>query len=179
MDIYGLWSQAGDTLRIETGGRFWASIPKEDWPKDDNSLAKVWDEKWGDRRQELVFIGMDISEKEIFAKLDSCLLTDEEMLMEEKWKEFEDPIELDEEEEPHHHHDHHHDHHVHVHSENCSHDHMDEDSEKHTILLKNKRRTGVTTEEEETTSTVIEDSSEKKRKLEESSVLDPKKLKSE
>ena len=175
MDIYGLWSQAGDTLRIETGGRFWASIPKEDWPKDDNSLAKVWDEKWGDRRQELVFIGMDISEKEISAKLDSCLLTDEEMALEESWKNFEDPIELDEEEDPH----------VHVHGENCSHEEH-HDAEMHTILLKNKRRltTNVDGNEEgvilpNVDTSALAESSDKKRKLEDAEPSETKKLKSD
>ncbi|KAG2386613.1 hypothetical protein C9374_002357 [Naegleria lovaniensis] len=162
MDIYGLWSQAGDTLRIETGGRFWASIPKEDWPKDDNSLAKIWDEKWGDRRQELVFIGMDISEKDISAKLDSCLLTDEEMAMDDKWKDFEDPIELDEEEEASH---------THTHGDACAHDasdnhdHHDDTSEKHTIIFKNKRKMHATTEENGHKDTAPEDDTDKKRKL--------------
>ncbi|KAL9654441.1 hypothetical protein ABK040_010464 [Willaertia magna] len=193
MDTYGLWSQAGDTLRIETGGRFWASIPKEKWPKDDDSLAKVWDERWGDRRQELVFIGMDISEQEVFAKLDSCLLTDEEMKMEEKWKDFEDPIELDEEEEAHsHNHSHNHNHgHGHTHAGGED-DHVNcenHECEKHTILLKSKRRTTTNIEGDdedeflsnndiEDSNSNEEESSEKKRKLLEStSTMDTKKLK--
>jgi G3E family GTPase len=127
MDRFGVWSQAGDTLRIEPGGHFLAAVPEEHWPeeekerKDDKSL--FWDEKYGDRRQELVFIGMadaGMDKDKIIGILDECLLTEAEMEEgPEKWAEYEDPIDMegeDEEEE-------------HVHGEHCNHDHEEDDSE--------------------------------------------------
>jgi hypothetical protein len=37
--------------------------------------------KWGDRRQEIVFIGIGMKERKIEELMDTCLLTDEEMLL--------------------------------------------------------------------------------------------------
>jgi len=39
----------------------------------------VWDPVFGDRSQELVLIGLAMDRAELIAKLDACLLTDEEL----------------------------------------------------------------------------------------------------
>ena len=58
-----------------------AGIPEEERPKDpdnDAEIQKHWDKDLGDRRQEIVFIGLkeELDEKEIRKKLDACIIKD-------------------------------------------------------------------------------------------------------
>mmetsp|Transcript_28140 Transcript_28140/g.63669 ORF Transcript_28140/g.63669 Transcript_28140/m.63669 type:complete len:164 (-) Transcript_28140:144-635(-) len=82
------WSHAGAHFALNPLGLWWAATPKENWPDAGDlsnpevvKIAKEFDKdgKWGDRRQELVFIGVDMVEEEIAALFDACLLNDEEM----------------------------------------------------------------------------------------------------
>ncbi|MBN3801729.1 GTP-binding protein [Paraburkholderia sp. Ac-20336] len=78
----GSWSQAGAVCRHGLAGRWWAAVPKADWPTDAESLAFInanWTPEVGDARQELVLIGIDIDEPGMRQRLDACLLTDAEM----------------------------------------------------------------------------------------------------
>tara|TARA_Y100001968_G_C19001342_1_gene546066 strand:+ start:46 stop:297 length:252 start_codon:yes stop_codon:yes gene_type:complete len=53
------------------------AVPKEHWPDSEGSLAYMfasWQEPWGDRRQEIVFIGTGIDWPELKGRLDECLL---------------------------------------------------------------------------------------------------------
>lgn len=78
----GTWSQAGSAARHGPAGYWWVSMPREQWPTDDENIAWInekWDEKVGDARQELVLIGMNMDEAALRAKFDACLLNDDEM----------------------------------------------------------------------------------------------------
>jgi G3E family GTPase len=94
-DLAGMWSIAGQNLALEPMG-FWEVVMEEDAagmdaPGDAASLDQTlppapvrradWDPTWGDRRQELVFIGVGMDQGAITRGLDDCLLTDEEMAM--------------------------------------------------------------------------------------------------
>merc|ERR1712232_1286835 len=71
------WGQAGVTMKLEEGVQ-WLKVsePMEEWPPE----ADMYKEKrFGDRRQELVFIGADMSEEKIRTSLDKALLNDREM----------------------------------------------------------------------------------------------------
>lgn len=81
-DLIGLWNQAGGVSSVEASGFWWAAAPEEDWPEDPEEVSQIkadWDPLWGDRKQELVFIGMELDKGLLTEALDTCLLTDEEM----------------------------------------------------------------------------------------------------
>jgi len=92
----GSWSQAGGVAHQEMAGTWWASIPRENWPQDPETLEFIL-EKWidgiGDARQELVFIGISMAEEHLRERLDYALLTADEMKQGPKgWSRFNDPI---------------------------------------------------------------------------------------
>ncbi len=94
MEINGVWSQAGGSCRVEPGGLWWAAVPRVEWPvEEEAAIAAVWDEPWGDRRQELVFIGIDMDRAALVMGLDACLLDDAEMALgPAAWAAFDDPF---------------------------------------------------------------------------------------
>jgi len=70
------FSLAGALSTIRPLGLWWAAVPKERWPNDlegQAQLAMAWQEPFGDRRQEIVFIGTGMDEAAITAALDSAL----------------------------------------------------------------------------------------------------------
>lgn len=97
MNLAGSVSQAGGMLRHEAAGAWWAAIKREEWPQDPEWRASVrnsFKSPYGDRRQEIVFIGTKgMDKKELTRRLDACLLTDAEMALGPVvWARFEDPF---------------------------------------------------------------------------------------
>ncbi|MDR2312713.1 MAG: zinc metallochaperone GTPase ZigA [Brucellaceae bacterium] len=92
----GELSQAGALLRTGKRGLWWASIPKQYWPEDEGwrqSMQPYLDPFWGDRRQELVFIGTAaLDEGAICAALDDCLVEADNFVPDE-WASLYDPFE--------------------------------------------------------------------------------------
>jgi G3E family GTPase len=74
----GELSQAGALVRTGRRGLWWSSVPSNRWPDSEEwraSMAPYFDPIWGDRRQELVFIGTDpMDEAAIRRDLDACLI---------------------------------------------------------------------------------------------------------
>lgn len=92
----GIWSQAGGWGHTEPGGRWWACVPCDAWPDavdERQAILAMWQEPWGDRRQEIVVIGIDIDRLQMTEMLDRCLLTDAEFAAGEAvWATYDDPF---------------------------------------------------------------------------------------
>ncbi|NRA94535.1 MAG: GTP-binding protein [Psychroserpens sp.] len=86
-----VWGQAGGSLRTDSAGVWWSSMPFESriqqyaFVENKDIIEADWDVTFGDRKNEIVFIGQNLNEFEIRAQLDSCLSTEEE-LQSGKWK---------------------------------------------------------------------------------------------
>ena len=85
------WGQAGGSLRADSAGVWWSSMPYErriryaSFIEHKELIESGWHKDFGDRKNELVFIGQDMDEEKIKADLEACLLTEEE-LKTESWK---------------------------------------------------------------------------------------------
>lgn len=91
MDQAGNFQLAGKLVDYGVAGRWYSTIPEEDWTPDMREFIEAeWVEPFGDRRQEIVFIGSDneIDQKAIVDTLDACLITDAEL--KQGYKEFPD-----------------------------------------------------------------------------------------
>ncbi len=102
-DLVGAWSIAGQSLTLTPAG-FWEVVVRADAGEETEhehthlddvarQLPEHWDPVWGDRRQELVFIGVGMDREALSARLDSALLAAEEMSAGPAvWSSFADPF---------------------------------------------------------------------------------------
>ena len=75
-DIVAEFSLAGALSSVTPLGMWWASVPEDEWPDQDVMIRYMkshWQAPWGDRRQELVFIGSGIDWPALKARLDAAL----------------------------------------------------------------------------------------------------------
>ncbi|QFT62670.1 GTP-binding protein [Roseivivax sp. THAF30] len=89
------FSLAGALSSVTPLGTWWASVPKERWPTHDSArsyLAAHWIEPWGDRRQEIVFIGSGIDWPTLKARLDAALVPEAQAAGPEALPDFPDPF---------------------------------------------------------------------------------------
>ena len=89
------FSLAGALSSIRPLGTWWASVPENRWPQDDvgkNYMKQHWQEPWGDRRQEIVFIGAGINWADIKMLLDNALVAEDQALTPHSLPKFSDPF---------------------------------------------------------------------------------------
>ena len=95
-DQAGSWSQAGGIMNHGFAGLFWSAVPEDQWPDDADHRVQIeskCEPPYGDRRQEIVFIGQELDEGQARRALDACLLNERELgAGPDSWKQFPDPF---------------------------------------------------------------------------------------
>ena len=95
-DQAGSWSQAGGIMNHGFAGLFWSAVPEDQWPDDLQYRAEIeskCEPPYGDRRQEIVFIGQGLNQEQARRALDACLLNERELIAgPDRWKQFPDPF---------------------------------------------------------------------------------------
>ncbi len=95
-DLAGQWSQAGGIMRHGPAGYWWSAMPDDQWPQDDDHRQHIlsrFEDEFGDRRQELVFIGQGLDEAQMRQRFDDALLSDEELAAgPAAWARYPDPF---------------------------------------------------------------------------------------
>src|SRR5690606_3490893 len=95
------FSQAGGSSRIEKAGVWWSSMPYAErisyasFVHNQEHIESRWSKQWGDRMNELVFIGQDMEKDKMIADLEKCLLQDDEFHLYDGKIEFNDPFPKD------------------------------------------------------------------------------------
>jgi G3E family GTPase len=95
------FSQAGGSSRLEKAGVWWISMPFSERIKyqafieNKEYIENKWQKQWGDRMNELVFIGQYLDKETMIEDLESCLLQESELDLFNKKTPFEDPFPKD------------------------------------------------------------------------------------
>jgi G3E family GTPase len=74
-----VWSQAGGSLKADSAGVWWSSMPYESriqqlaFVENIDLIESDWDINFGDRKNEIVFIGQNMDKTLICKQLEACL----------------------------------------------------------------------------------------------------------
>ncbi len=94
-DQAGSWSQAGGIMNHGFAGLFWSAVPEANWPDGEHrsAIENKCEAPYGDRRQEIVFIGQDLDAEQARLALDACLLSEAELAEgPQAWTRYPDPF---------------------------------------------------------------------------------------
>jgi len=90
------WAQAGGVFNVNPAGMWWAAVPRKYWEHPEGQRPDQqpdWHPRFGDRAQQLVFIGQQMHEASMRARLDACLLDERLAAADSKaWAAFRNPF---------------------------------------------------------------------------------------
>ena len=84
------WAQAGGINNVNPAGMWWAAVPREHWGHPESQRPDQrpgWHPRFGDRAQQLVFIGQQVNEAAMRARLDERLASADS----KAWAELQNP----------------------------------------------------------------------------------------
>jgi len=87
---------AGVNRATSSEGTWWATVPENQRPRNPaltQYLERIWHPEFGDRHQALRFLGVELNEAVLRAKLETCLLTSEELADPSQWPLMAHPFE--------------------------------------------------------------------------------------
>ena len=90
------FSLAGALSSVKPLGMWWAAVPEDRLPTHPEAQAEIahnWIEPWGDRRQEIVFIGVGYDQDALQARLNAALMDADEFAPQD-WANLADPFPL-------------------------------------------------------------------------------------
>jgi G3E family GTPase len=90
-----VWAHTGNQFTLSPGQPYWAAVPRAQWPPSEAEIADIvaggWDRHHGDRRSELVVIGISMDKEAVKRELEQAMLTDQEMALGQKgWDAMDD-----------------------------------------------------------------------------------------
>jgi len=89
----GEWEKAGPIHSTTSNAKWYCEIPENEWDVPPATVKKDFHGTVGDKRQEIVLIGVNMNQDHIIQRLNACLLTDAEFqLGPDEWVELEDPL---------------------------------------------------------------------------------------
>lgn len=98
MDWQGELSQVGPVRRHRAAGYWWAAALEGrtfELRQAEGVAGVAWHAEYGDRRQELAFVGIEMDQRALCGRLDDCLLTGREIQCgREYWQSYDDPFPL-------------------------------------------------------------------------------------
>ena len=95
-EVIAEWNHGGRLLNLSPTIEWFVDKPESAWGLPEESVAKVkgdFSGRFGDKRQEIVFIGIGMNQAAITASLNECLLTAEEFKgTQASWSRLHDPL---------------------------------------------------------------------------------------
>ena len=86
---------AGGSRTTSVTGTWWSAVSADQRPNSPEFrqyMEEIWHPDFGDRHQDFSIVGVGVDEDELRARLDQCLLTDEELADPNRWTSMPDPF---------------------------------------------------------------------------------------